>query len=65
MESQTWGDIPVVPVLGRCRQEEHEFEVNLGYMKGQPGLPETPHLKKRKHEKDRDGKDRQRGKGLP
>lgn len=32
---------PCLPVLGRHKQEEHEFEVSLGYMKGQPGLSET------------------------
>jgi hypothetical protein len=27
-----WWCIPVIPVLGRLKEEEHEFEAGLGYI---------------------------------
>jgi hypothetical protein len=30
--SQTWWHIPVIPALERLRQDDHEFEANLGYI---------------------------------
>jgi hypothetical protein len=29
--SQAWWHIPVIPVLKRLRQEDHEFETSLSY----------------------------------
>jgi predicted glycosyl hydrolase (DUF1957 family) len=29
--SWAWWYIPVIPALGRLRQEDHQFEVNLGF----------------------------------
>jgi hypothetical protein len=41
--SQAWWYIPVIPALGRLRQEYHEFETSLGYRV-------RSCLKKRKHQ---------------
>jgi hypothetical protein len=44
LESQAWWHTPVIPALRRLREEEHEFEVRLGYII-------RPNLKKKKKEK--------------
>jgi hypothetical protein len=31
-EIQVWGCMPVMPALGKLRQEDPEFGVNLGYV---------------------------------
>jgi hypothetical protein len=31
MDSQAWWYTPVIPALGRLRQEDHDFEASLGY----------------------------------
>jgi hypothetical protein len=32
LECWSWWYIPVIPAFGRLRQEESEFEANLGYI---------------------------------
>jgi hypothetical protein len=31
VKNQAWWHMPVIPALGRLRQEDHEFEAILGY----------------------------------
>jgi hypothetical protein len=30
--SQTWWHMPIIPALGRLKQEDHKFEASLGYI---------------------------------
>jgi hypothetical protein len=45
LSCQAWWLMPVIPALGRLRQEDHEFKASLGYLEI---LRETLSQKKKK-----------------
>jgi hypothetical protein len=49
MKSPSWGYMPVIPALGRLRQEDPELEANLGY-KARPCHKTTNKTKQTKRE---------------
>jgi hypothetical protein len=55
-----WWHTPVIPALGKLRQEDHEFKAKLGYLTGSGAVWAIKPVSKKKEEKEKVEKEKRK-----